>query len=82
MLGVIIVDDELLMRIGLKSIIQWEDEGFTILGEAANGREALELAGTHRPDLIITDIKNAGDGRSGADPGGPAAGHRRAIRHS
>ncbi|MEK3903893.1 response regulator [Paenibacillus sp. FSL R7-0179] len=57
MLGVIIVDDELLMRIGLKSIIQWEDEGFTILGEAANGREALELAGTHRPDLIITDIK-------------------------
>lgn len=57
MLGVLIVDDELLMRIGLKSIIQWEDEGFTILGEAANGREALELAGTHRPDLIITDIK-------------------------
>lgn len=57
MLGVLIVDDELLMRIGLKSIIQWEEEGFTILGEAANGREALELAGTHRPDLIITDIK-------------------------
>ncbi|WP_379142515.1 helix-turn-helix domain-containing protein [Paenibacillus sp. sgz500992] len=57
MLGVLIVDDELLMRIGLKSIIQWEEEGFTILGEAANGREALELAGIHRPDLIITDIK-------------------------
>ncbi|WP_019909441.1 helix-turn-helix domain-containing protein [Paenibacillus sp. HW567] len=57
MLGVLIVDDELLMRIGLKSIIQWEDEGFTVLGEAANGREALELAGTYLPDLIITDIK-------------------------
>lgn len=57
MLGVLIVDDELLMRIGLKSIIHWEDEGFTILGEAGNGREALELARTHQPDLIITDIK-------------------------
>ncbi|CAH1208279.1 Protein-glutamate methylesterase/protein-glutamine glutaminase [Paenibacillus auburnensis] len=54
---VLIVDDELLMRIGLKSMIDWEKHGFRIVGEAANGREALELAELHQPGLIITDIK-------------------------
>ncbi|MUT68262.1 response regulator [Paenibacillus sp. NEAU-GSW1] len=57
MLNVIIVDDELLMRIGLKSMINWEEHGFYMIGEAANGKEALELALQHSPDLIITDIK-------------------------
>ncbi|OBR67641.1 hypothetical protein A7K91_22450 [Paenibacillus oryzae] len=54
---VLIVDDELLMRIGLKSMIHWEEQGFRIIGEAANGKEALELVELHRPELIITDIK-------------------------
>ncbi|WP_339279832.1 response regulator [Paenibacillus sp. FSL W8-1187] len=57
MLNVLIVDDELLMRIGLKSLINWEEEGFRITGEAANGKEALELAEAAAPDLIVTDIK-------------------------
>lgn len=57
MIRVLIVDDELLMRIGLKSMIDWEERGFRIVGEAANGKEALELAGRTKPDLIITDIK-------------------------
>jgi Response regulator containing CheY-like receiver domain and AraC-type DNA-binding domain len=57
MLNVIIVDDELLMRIGLKSMIHWEEHGFHISGEAANGKEALELAARQRTDLIVTDIK-------------------------
>ncbi|XEC94167.1 response regulator [Paenibacillus tarimensis] len=57
MMKVLIVDDELLMRIGLKSMISWEEHGFTVAGEASNGREALDLAQTDPPDLIITDIK-------------------------
>lgn len=57
MMNVIIVDDELLMRIGLKSMINWEEHGFQIVGEAANGKEALELAALHSPNLIFTDIK-------------------------
>lgn len=57
MMNVIVVDDELLMRIGLKSMINWEEHGFQIIGEAANGKEALEMARLHPPDLIITDIK-------------------------
>lgn len=57
MLKLIIVDDELLMRIGLRSMIQWEEHGFQIVGEASNGKEALELAVKLIPDLIITDVR-------------------------
>lgn len=57
MIRLIIVDDELLMRIGLRSMIQWEEHGFEIAGEASNGREALELAVKVAPDLIITDVR-------------------------
>lgn len=57
MMNVIIVDDEILMRIGLKSMIDWESYGFHIVGEAANGKEAMELAQLYMPELIITDIK-------------------------
>lgn len=57
MISVLIVDDELLMRIGLKSMINWEEQGFRVIGEAANGKEALEIARRNPPDCIITDIK-------------------------
>ncbi|WP_141503870.1 response regulator [Paenibacillus luteus] len=57
MLKLIIVDDELLMRIGLRSLIHWEEHGFQIVGEASNGKEALEIAAKASPDLIITDVR-------------------------
>jgi two-component system response regulator YesN len=56
LIPVLIVDDELLMRIGLKWMIEWEKLGFRIVGEASNGQEALELAELYKPALIITDI--------------------------
>lgn len=54
---VIIIDDEPLVRLGLKSIIPWEDHGCEIVGEATNGRQGLELILKYRPNLVITDIK-------------------------
>lgn len=57
MLGIIIVDDEVLVRVGVKSLIDWEAEGYQILGEAGNGAEGLELITTKKPDIVITDIK-------------------------
>ncbi|QGG55761.1 helix-turn-helix domain-containing protein [Paenibacillus sp. B01] len=57
MYNLMIVDDELLMRIGIRNMIQWEEHGFRIVGEAANGKEGLEVALAASPDLIITDIK-------------------------
>ncbi|MEK5057034.1 hypothetical protein BK126_18075 [Paenibacillus sp. FSL H7-0326] len=57
MYKLMIVDDEMLMRIGIRSSLMWEEHGFRIVGEAGNGKEALEIALRSTPDLIITDIK-------------------------
>lgn len=54
---VFIVDDELLSRQSLKSGIIWENFGYRLCGEAANGKQALELIATLRPDVVFTDIK-------------------------
>ncbi|PFP31373.1 DNA-binding response regulator [Bacillus sp. AFS073361] len=52
----LIVDDEMLIRQGIKHYINWEQEGFMIVGEASNGQEALELIEATDPHIIITDI--------------------------
>ncbi len=56
MIKVLIVDDEFIMRQGLKYIINWENEGYEIVGEASNGQEAMELTQELTPDIIICDI--------------------------
>lgn len=53
---VLIVDDEVLIRQGIKHYVKWEQEGFEIVGEAANGKEALQLIEQKQPHIVITDI--------------------------
>ncbi|MBP3039808.1 response regulator transcription factor [Bacillaceae bacterium Marseille-Q3522] len=53
---ILIVDDEILIRQGIKHYINWENEGFQIVGEAANGIEALEMIDKLHPHIVITDI--------------------------
>ncbi|OMF37116.1 two-component system response regulator [Paenibacillus sp. FSL H8-0548] len=53
---VLIVDDELLVRQGIKHLLNWEHEGFQIVGEASNGKEALEQIERLAPHIVITDI--------------------------
>jgi DNA-binding NarL/FixJ family response regulator len=53
--NIIIVDDHLILREGLISIITVEKIA-NVIGEAANGRELLELLKTLKPDLVIMDI--------------------------
>ncbi len=53
---VLIVDDEVLIRQGVKHYINWEQEGFQIVGEASNGKEAIELIELLNPHIVITDI--------------------------
>jgi two-component system response regulator YesN len=53
----LIVDDERLIRQGLKNVIPWQDMGFVVIGEAADGKAALELAREKRPDVMLTDIR-------------------------
>lgn len=57
MYKVLIVDDEVLVRVGLKTTIAWEAYGFTIVAEASNGEQGYEQYKKHLPDVIITDIK-------------------------
>jgi two-component system, response regulator YesN len=57
MYKVLIVDDELLVRVGLKTTIDWEANGFKVVAEASNGEQGYEQYKKHMPDVIITDIK-------------------------
>ncbi|MEK4851405.1 response regulator [Paenibacillus sp. FSL H7-0756] len=57
MYRVIIVEDEFIVRYGIRSMIEWEAIGMEVTGEAGNGREALELMAAGLPDILITDIK-------------------------
>ncbi|MEE4564633.1 response regulator transcription factor [Paenibacillus polymyxa] len=54
--NILIVDDEILVRQGIKHHLSWEQYGFRIVGEASNGKEALELIEALRPHIVITDI--------------------------
>lgn len=54
---VMIVDDEIFVRVGIKSILDWEDHGYSMVCEAANGLEALEKINQYHPDLVLTDLK-------------------------
>lgn len=53
--NIIIVDDHLIFRQGLKAIINYENLG-TIIGEASNGKELLEQLTRLKPDLVLMDI--------------------------
>lgn len=53
---VIIVDDDKLIREEIKSLCNWKEEGFELVYEAANGKEALFWLKSNQADIIITDI--------------------------
>ncbi len=52
---VLIADDHGVVREGLRSML--EREGMTVVGEATNGREAINMAGELQPDVILLDIR-------------------------
>jgi len=57
MLKVFLVEDESVIREGLRDKIPWEQYGYRFVGEAADGEMALPLIRKTRPDVLITDIK-------------------------
>lgn len=56
MYKVLLADDESLITLGLKAILDWEDYGFEIAYTAESGEEALSYLKDHPIDLLITDI--------------------------
>jgi two-component system, response regulator PdtaR len=61
---ILIIEDDLLIATQIETALT--EAGFSIIGIATTGEEAIELAGKERPDLAIVDIRLAGD-RDGVD---------------
>lgn len=57
MIPIMLVEDEFLVRVGLKTCISWNDIGYEVVAEAKDGETAVERYKETRPKLIITDIK-------------------------
>lgn len=57
MYKVLIADDESIIRRGLCSIIDWNKQGFEIIGEASNGQDAYDFIMNNTPDLVMIDIR-------------------------
>ncbi|MGE5529332.1 MAG: response regulator transcription factor [Patescibacteria group bacterium] len=57
MIRTIVVEDEMLVRVGLKATIDWDHLGLELVGEAGNGEEGWQLYQAQRPDLVLTDIR-------------------------
>lgn len=52
---ILIVDDHQLAREGLKAVLS--DDGFTVIGEAASGEDAVELVRQMQPDIVLMDVR-------------------------
>lgn len=57
MYSVFLVEDEIVIRDGLKVSFPWEQYGFAYVGDAADGEVALPLIRQSKPDVLITDIR-------------------------
>ncbi|GAA1781488.1 response regulator transcription factor [Streptomonospora arabica] len=61
MIRVVLADDETMIRAGLRAILT-ADPGIEVVGEAADGAEAIALVGEHRPDIALLDVQMPGTG--------------------
>ena len=57
MIKIFLVEDEVLIRNGIKNSINWEKEGYVFAGEAGDGELAYPLILKEKPDILLTDIK-------------------------
>ena len=57
MVSLFLVEDEIVMRDGIKKHIEWEKEGIEFVGEASDGELAYPLIMEKKPDIVLTDIK-------------------------
>jgi two-component system response regulator YesN len=57
MLKVFLVEDEIVVREGIRNSINWEQHGFVYTGDTSDGELALPMIRQIQPDLLITDIR-------------------------
>jgi two-component system response regulator DevR len=68
-LRVMLVDDHEVVRQGLRSLLEAEDD-LEVVAEAGSGRSAVDVARVHSPDVVIRDVRMPG-GRRGSVPRDP-----------
>lgn len=56
MIKIVLVDDHFMVRDGIRAILE-DEEGYSVVGEASNGPEAIELVQSLSPDVVICDIR-------------------------
>lgn len=56
MIKIVLADDHVLVRDGIKALLE-DQSGITVIDEASNGREALEVIARNKPDVLIVDIR-------------------------
>ncbi|TCO64583.1 response regulator transcription factor [Actinocrispum wychmicini] len=59
MIRVVLADDQALVRAGFRMLLENED-GFEVVGEAADGAEAVRLAVATKPDIVVMDVRMPG----------------------
>ena len=57
MIKILLIDDEVMIRTGIRTSIDWMSYGMEIAGEASNGQEGLEKAIELEPDIILIDVR-------------------------
>ena len=65
---VMIVDDHAIVRVGLKQVLEQSGE-FEVVGEAADGEEAVRVAADVSPDVVVMDVIMPKKGWRGGVPG-------------
>lgn len=56
----LIVDDEVIIRDGLRQVIDWKEMGITLIAAAESAEEGIKIIESERPDILMTDIQMTG----------------------
>lgn len=57
MLKIMVVDDEMLLRLAIKNLMNWEEYGYQMIEDTSSGETAIEIIRENTPDILITDVK-------------------------
>ena len=76
MYKLLIVDDEPLVQVGIKSMLNWAELNIEVIGTAVNGQVALKLIEEQSPDIVITDHSHQLRGFPHGKGGYHLSGHR------
>ena len=72
-ISIAIIDDESLVRLGIKSSVEWENYGYEIIGEADNGQNGLEMIQSERKERIRRRRKKKRNGAAARGTAGCSA---------